>query len=146
MQQWIQAGRELDASVAQYVMGAVPVRDLNEGSRWHWLEGTVPGWRFPNGRAFASDEGLPLYSSDTCATWEVVMSLMASGWEVCVEPSYRDNAGDAWMVRMHHRVMGVTITESGRTAPLAVCLAALRAVAESLDTAHGAAPVMAGRD
>jgi hypothetical protein len=131
--QTIRAGHDLDATIAERVMGAVRVRDVNEGRRWHWLDGTMPGWRYPNGRVYAADEGLPPYSTDTCATWEVVMSLIASGWRVRIDPCGDDSEPGAWRARMSHQASGVIITEIGRTASLAICLVALRAMAARID-------------
>jgi hypothetical protein len=131
--QKIQAGHGLDETIAERVIGAVRVPDLNAGQSWHWLVGTAPGWRFPNGRVLEADEELPLYSTDTCATWEVVKTLVASGWRVQLEPYTAEPEAGEWRAIMTHDEAGVTLVELGRTASLAICLAALQAVAVDLD-------------
>ena len=102
----LKAGRELDALVAEKVMG---------------LPGAaVGGWYNPN-----LLDGPPPYSTDIAAAWEVVEKLLELGWHVDIE--------DGWCVIVYGGRDGKADSEMevGETAPEAICLAALEAVKAS---------------
>lgn len=164
------AGRELDALVAEHVMG----ERLTPGRERAMVE---VGWRHISvtGRTFLLDNGesLPMpggeylpapeadddwepvwndryalhvarhlgdavaaevdavrlpakpYSTNIAASWEVVEKMLADGWEVfvMVEPR-REPRNHASVEAWHGNRM---VCEDGDTAPVAICLAALRA-------------------
>lgn len=128
----MEAGRELDALIAEKVMGwergenwlippvGTPMRDNNWAAEWD--EKGRPHW-------------LPRYSQDIEAAWQVVEKLRKD-WEYLFI-----NAGNGWGVECRTEHVDISPsndityqwTEStgnihGDTAPLAICLAALKAV------------------
>jgi len=120
------AGRELDALVAEKVMGWTVCRDASCGG----CEATVllmeDGWRV---RAPLDQGGWPLGwwtpSTDIAAAWEVVEKLRVLGFNVSVSCAHGMRTWD---------VRGWKADNTGRfiahaeTAPLAICLAALDAL------------------
>lgn len=112
-----QAGRELDALVAEKVMG--------------WTH--IPVGSHPNLRseAWTNDNGasavftLPFYSQDIAAAWEVVEQLKTLGWTCFLDND--DGQHDCEFARMGDQPFNA-IQERGETAPLAICRAALNAV------------------
>jgi hypothetical protein len=108
----MKAGRELDALVAERVMGWTYKPFYNGGGEWSH-----------NGKlvAFGGLDGgsLPKYSSSIADAWQVVEKLKADGNNVWVEW-----AGKVW-------VCGATSVFpdiEADTAPLAICKAALMVV------------------
>ena len=102
------AGRELDAEIAEKVMGQKMVTDA--GNR----------------------VGFPHYSTSIADAWRVVERMRERGWHVRVD------ATDAFAVRdagiasntctMHENLPdGGYVIQQADTAPLAICLAALAA-------------------
>lgn len=126
----MKAGRELDALIAEKVMGWEAVNDeleiakregnpdLVDSQRWHrrkvWFKG--------NEKMACEECGtLPAYSTDIAAAWEVVekadlWSLYGSigdgPYRACIQ--FEDREG----------------LMTADTAPLAICLAALKAVSQ----------------
>jgi hypothetical protein len=92
------AGRELDARVAEKVMGWEP-----RGP--HPIHGTPV---FATGR---NDTFAPHFSTDIAAAWQAAEKLKAASWRFRVWQDYKD----ALMV-------------DAETAPLAICRAALKAL------------------
>jgi hypothetical protein len=93
----VNAGRELDALVAEKVMG----RDMTRPA----------GFKHPI--------GMPHYSTDIAAAWEVVERLRAAGhWF-----DLRDIRGNGYWASF-----GQEMSAEGKTASLAICLAALKAL------------------
>ena len=100
----MEAGRELDALVAEKVMGAKVV--------------------------FV--ENVPYYSTDIAAAWEVVNHLLCHGWdEKYFFRLHYDNV-DLWDASFYKESSsdggGPDVWGTADTAPLAICLAALKAV------------------
>lgn len=115
----MEPGRELDALVAEKVMGLrvewgqdTPCPDCDEVGR------------YCGGRAWCSPcrawyySAYKDYSTDIAAAWEVVERLVAGG-----ERHFVVEKAGAWLVRFRE---GDWLP--GETAPHAICLAALRAV------------------
>lgn len=99
--------RELDARIAEHVMGWTDVR-----LAFDWM-GTAPGknWR----------EVVPPYSTDISAAWLVVQKLGARGFMM-----HKSIVGNYWRARFDVPV--VALEEPyvlAETAPLAICRAAL---------------------
>jgi len=119
------AGRDLDALVAEKVMGWTEVRLLSttyDNSVWPV---TVTGWvGIPPGET--KEDDVDEFSTDIAAAWLVVERLGAKARRWCIG---RDDEGAAWVVRTCW--MSPPDREDhgrGETAPLAICRAALRAV------------------
>lgn len=103
------AGRELDALVAEKVMGWAP-RDAGAGDRLIYVG------------AWAHCESLPHYSTDIAAAWQVVEKLAADGLYVHV--GYCLGRTEASV----NSPLDIIDNAYAPTAPLAICLAALKAL------------------
>ena len=130
----LEAGRELDALVAEKVMGWTwgeysppvegPSKILRPPESWApspdrapGSEVSCPGWHFR----------VPQYSTDIAAAWEVVEKMVPIkyGFNLAIE-SPPGPWGD-WEVHFYN---GGTHLAFADTAPLAICRAALLAVME----------------
>jgi hypothetical protein len=123
----LEAGRELDALVAEHVMGWV-WRDTwnNDGTlSATWLR---PENVFNYGVRVKAGEvsylaGLPRYSTDIAAAWQVVGKLQSPPdecfFEITMTPTIPHNGGHCW----HTRIGG--FFAHAPTAPLSICRAAL---------------------
>lgn len=110
-------GRELDTLVAEKVFKySIFKKRWKEGSH----SGFIDSWIDSAG--FEIPGQLPEYSTDISAAWEVVEKLRP---ELCIEIM-------PWGDNYHVRVLSVTLEQksraSCRSAPHAICLAALKAV------------------
>lgn len=124
----MQASRELDALVAEKVMGWTP-------------RGPHPIFA---SRVFAtghSDTFAPYFSSDVLAAWQVVQKMRELGWWMRLQSPFESddstwNAGftahscTGWNGRPDH-------SGQGDTAPLAICLASLKALGVELPANEG---------
>ena len=122
METTLKAGRELDALVAEKVMGWTFRPYGNGGGEW-----TVNGKKME----FGGFEGgsLPYYSTSIAGAWEIVEKVLqhpCRTFGIIV-----DEATDTWIVKMD-KIRCVfndcRITEQNEELPLAICLAALKAV------------------
>lgn len=118
----MEAGREMDARIAEKVMGRTNVRftENNQGQRRELLSDdpkNLYAWVI-----------VPYYSTDIAAAWQVVKNMQSRKWIVDINASWdgtcdcqinADN-GEIWAV--------VGESDDVATAPLAICLAALKAV------------------
>ncbi len=122
-------GRELDALVAEKVMG------------WAWPEGRCPvcGWRFAESREHGcvpddcsqrprpnpiASEAWPHYSTDIAAAWQVVEKLRElhpDGWV-----NLMNGVGDGWHVSVS--TGDQEYGANAKTPAHAICLAALESV------------------
>lgn len=119
------AGRELDALVAEKVMGTEGIRTIQslDHRGWHREPGTLgPSRDLGDGRTGREAIQIPHYSTDIAHAWLVVehINLFDNGTRLG-----RDDNG-AWVV------MDWTndVLAKADTAPLALCLAALHVIAE----------------
>jgi hypothetical protein len=126
------------------------------GRTWHlcpWCNADQPGYcpssdfvvppeRHPLGPAQATAAGwevVPFYSADVGAAWEVVENLRARGPHVRVDTAHHVLTGERWRVSVwdlgepcisggvgHTDGGGDEVVAWGRTAPEAICLAALK--------------------
>jgi len=107
----MKAGRELDALVAEKVMGWKKVKWLGDYD-WRDKDGeqpyTVRAWN---------------PSTDIVAAWQVVEKMEEIGYSILAHNVIPNSDAVVWRVKFSQ---SETITEF--TAPLAICLAALRAV------------------
>jgi hypothetical protein len=135
----LRAGRELDALVAEKVMGYV----------WSRSETAPAGWDGPNGDLLAPWRWLiqagspryapvtggesrfinnvPKFSTDVEAAWTAVEKLVASHMKIGLTDR-PDGKWGFWICRDCGQPEETTFFETGDTAPEAICLAALKAV------------------
>lgn len=113
-------GRELDALIAEKVMG-YKVENTAEG---YFLKGQLGNYSWHN--------TVLRYSTDISAAWEVVEHFNELGWDISVVGSGELKSSDSWHVEFEPRYVGGetngVIIEGGFSAPLAICLAALKAI------------------
>ncbi len=110
----VAAGRELDALVAEKVMG------------WHH---TGSDDRYPVDDKGRSQLYVPDYSTDIGAAWAVVERMRELDWRMLLENWV--SSSDAYAAFFHPQDRyryGNHIGVTDDTAPLAICRAALRAV------------------
>lgn len=117
-----EAGRELDAIVAEKVVG------------YRWVKGgtflldshlSVAVLVEANG-THLDTKNLPRYTSDIAAAWEVVEKLHEMGLYVAIS---KDPDRFTWDVRgWNDKTNSNRFIGFAETAPLAICLAALKAV------------------
>jgi hypothetical protein len=119
----MEAGRELDALIAEEVMGFAVSMDGCDKPR---IEEII------NGRS--RYDVLPPYSTSISAAWEVVEKIKSMGLAV-----WLGFEGGRWQAIFGIENKYVVLPEAGGdyealapTAPLAICRAALRAVASNL--------------
>jgi hypothetical protein len=113
----LQAGRELDALIAEKVMGIKCGACLQDGQ----LEPITMDWR-----------EIPHYSTDIAAAWEVVEKAY-----LVIRPSLLHGSNLQWIAGQLKGVRASGLIEiiketytEAETAPLAICKAALRAIGE----------------
>jgi len=115
--------RELDAEVAEKVMG-IKVDYYDDAK-------TKPCYELDGGHMGVDDVPLPFYSTDTEAAMEVVEKLRADEVNFSLGNGYDGDNYRAWFSeRIHPRNSGKCWDADAPTAPLAICLAALKAVKE----------------
>lgn len=145
------AGRELDAAIAEKVMGWARV-----GADWHikpqhrpsldrpgevfdeWDAKGPHDFLIPPGAGIHHRQGvsfcgceydgeIPPYSTSIEAAWQVVEQLATDEyWPIYVKSIYRDHA--PWFIVTAMLPNGMEVLDEADTAPLAICLAALKAV------------------
>lgn len=132
----MEAGRELDALVAEKVMGFVRIPGHISINSFEIGPGLIH-WKRPNGNPVID---LPQYSIDIAAAWEIVEKIVAiEGMEFNLEyDPDRSKIGTSWMVNLgvylpnakgYKALVEETALEEGSMNPAhAICLAALRVV------------------
>lgn len=115
------AGREMDALVAEYVMGSPCPPMPVDGPDWGSQASQVEIWH----------ENLPHYSTDIAAAWQVVKKF--NNKLTIQGPNSIDlNEGfsypDYWEIGFHEKSWSNKFRGVAETAPLAICRAALKAV------------------
>lgn len=134
------AGRELDAMIAERVMGWTAVEHEHRGARgeaWFVLSGVVP---LAEVRA-----QVPGYSSDIAAAFLVVEKLSERGFDYLIEGHEERNGADfvahAQFSQFRQFPRAINIEEDAwkATLPHAICLAALAAIeaASPVDDSSG---------
>lgn len=129
--------REIDALVAEKVMGNVvgrlerqPLPEVEDDYTFYANTATghtIGGLAWREGDLMEGDGNLSRYSSDISAAWEVVGKMCPLGRDVFslkYEPIFPWRG--SWTAEMNTKAG--RFFEIGPTAPLAICLAALRAV------------------
>lgn len=128
----MEAGRELDRAIAERVFGlSVELKEMpRAGGQWV----SIPIVRHS---AVGGDwDGIPFYSTSIEAAWQVVEALRGR-WQAEDEPEpfywvFEDCADAGWRADIgwdHHDGPIPCYTASAATLPLAICRAALLAVA-----------------
>jgi hypothetical protein len=136
-----QAGRELDALIAERVMGWAEVRD-ETWRRWEtpltrvrgtpWLTGLRGVVSGLSGIKPGADSPIPVprYSTDIAAAWQVFTAhrLLEAGWLPTIEGA-DTRRGLEWEVGFAHNDLDAALEWVRTTAeiPAAICRAALRA-------------------
>lgn len=126
-------GRELDALIAEKVMGwkwfsrSDFIRDPSDPGFTPWEKRLYPPgfkceWHVPPRGVQEMQFDIKPYSTDIAAAWEVV-EKMEGVWDIC-------SRARGWVVGLAVRSEGSDkiVYAEGGTAPHAICLAALRAV------------------
>ena len=124
---------EIDALVAEKVMGWKPNQECTDENReiHEYYDGWIctaceatGGW----GSQDDHDTGLHRYSTDIAAAWEVAEKHLHPDWDVDL---YRDKVeGGSWECELVCWERKIAVTAVADTAPMAICLAALKAVGE----------------
>lgn len=104
-------GKELDALIAEHVMGAKEVLAKPEGATYLFRKGDY------------LYEDPPSYSTEIAQAWEVLAVLAEKGWDYSVF----NTEFEGIYCQFYTRERGY-IESSAETAPLAICLAALKVV------------------
>lgn len=105
------AGREMDALIAEKVMDAEVYREFHTA---RFKQGQLP-----NGHELIGIGGIPRYSTDIAAAWEVVKRL--KNYNFYIRLFYDGRYGCSFTEPPR-------IIAWGNTAPLAICRAALKAL------------------
>lgn len=146
----MQAGRELDALVAEKVMKwrwdndwdclIPPEQKAKPSEMWtDWQPGLTEDWREPvkenhvPGVRYNGDSSkiiLPHYSTNIAAAWEVVEKLQVTHYvNVNIHTPFFDGELHWCYFELHkHTDTHPLWSASGNTTPLAICRAALKAV------------------
>ena len=108
----IPPGREMDALVAEKVMGWIRYNDSQ-------------GW--PSGAKHTGNRrrSYPRYSTDIAAAWEVVEKLLRDNGELVVAIQSDDHD---WVCTIRDDPLNIVGYSRSPTAPLAICRAALMTV------------------
>ena len=132
----MEAGRELDALVAERVMGLDVVMNpesamcvgcrVSGGGAWVVIEYDYHEWGHKVVRP------LP-YSTDIAAAWEVVEKLEADGIGRLELVRLGWDWNRVWRATFFSTALTEGVTGKADTAPLAICLAALLAAMEAED-------------
>lgn len=117
----LEAGRELDALVAEQVMGWRRCSDDGSG---YW-EG-----RSPTNILSLILEEVPHYSTDIAAAWQVIGRMRDLCWASHSTDLTLDSEQPWWAWHFLHGVSQKTVRECADTAPLAICRAALKVMAD----------------
>lgn len=126
----LKVGRELDALIAEKVMGLVRCKN------WRHADGT-----FPSERCFASPDSptqgaeARLYSTEIADAWLVVEKIVASHMKTGLTDR-PDGKWGFWICRDMGQPEEETYFCTGDTPAEAICLAAMKAVCPS-PTYHG---------
>ena len=127
----MEAGRELDALVAEKVMGW---RRVSDGQFYFWpSKEMVEALRMSHPDLLAVDYfAAPEFSADIAAAWKVVEKMYSDGWTVSVGSLAAKPRGWRCTVSHMHADDFYRHPESyeanADTAPLAICRAVLKAV------------------
>ncbi len=125
----MEAGPELDALVAEKVMGAIR---YTQGQRDWWAFPT-PGWDFPDGASLAVDSYRP--STDHNHAMEVAAKAFGEHiWIItrCVDRDYRFRINTSPLLAGR---VGTSVSATALTLPLAICRAAcIAALLATTDT------------
>jgi hypothetical protein len=117
----LQAGRSLDCLIAERVIGWRHTCGAECPAPKCW------GWVDPDGVDMLRGDDVPAYSTDIAAAWEVISEMQRRGWSFILDDMCSGKTYQCHFERERTEVYNVTDIE---TVPLAICLAALKAVGE----------------
>jgi hypothetical protein len=122
------AGPELDRLVAEKVMGWKP---LSHGDGW-WTDGVSQRLigKVPDLVMVGEMDQRFVPSQSIAHAWEVVERMSSLGWW----SDFRETINRAWYIEVENKI-GARSFADAPTAPLAICLAALKAVGSAKTTA-----------
>jgi len=122
----LRAGRELDALVAERVMGLQPCSDpIGRCEGAHLTP--CQCWGLPDRQGVVAGGELAAYSTDLTAAWTVVERLGVTGYTITLDHNL-DHPYQVECWTPDGREQKQSIEVHADTAPLAICLAALKAV------------------
>src|SRR5262245_9196319 len=134
----LEPGRELDALIAEKVMGwkwYVGVANLGSGPKYRYLDEPNewnplrPEWdgvtEMPIGHPAAQDSRFPYYSDDISAAWLVVEKLTTTTKQWF---HYEQSSTTCTAIFQNDAYEGWDACSEADTVPLAICRAALKAV------------------
>jgi hypothetical protein len=124
----MKAGRELDALIAVHIMGYEKT----------YHDCGLMGTRLIEqaGKTYAIPEMIPEYSTNIADAWLVVEKMIELGWQYEVQGWGKQHGHHSTFITWvpHNGGMKQIIHhEEAETAPLAICLAALKACGVSID-------------
>ena len=132
------AGRELDAMIAERVMGATwkPAPEDGRGKEvdWLYLGGRIVAYRYADGQVLGKADD---YSTDLAAAFTVIEAMAAKPerwWSTLTQRSYgttKENyvvGGWSCEFRAIEAIGAGDVYAEAPTLPLAICLAALKAI------------------
>lgn len=121
----LKAGPELDALVAERVMGTVPCDDWRgfHAARGEWIRNEPH-----EGHKCYPRECCPAYSMLISAAWQVVEKMRSNDWWYAISHDRDGVEVEFWKSPKRNYQPGPGTYENADTAPLAICLAALKAV------------------
>ena len=117
------AGAEMDALIAERVMGFKRYRDRDTGGVYLLENPSLKVWEQVEDNAnISSEQGLDVFSTDIRSAWRVVRKMCFPIGSHSFNLDYADvfNRGTVWSAEFY----GVAF---GETAALAICRAALKA-------------------
>jgi hypothetical protein len=125
----MEAGRELDALVAEKVMGAENVRWIRPELGWP----NQPVQATYAGAGNSEYQSVPRYSTDIKAAWRVLSGFVERGWWPDLSLHSDGASAPGWRCRLGHTGIETeagqySYSRAGTTAPHAICLCALAAV------------------
>lgn len=124
------AGRELDALIAERVMWLMvkPITVIGAHGAVSDIGTVGERYKMADGRMGVPARAIPAYSTEIAAAWEVVERLAT-----CHPTLERFTLPDRWCCAMQLNADTISsVAEYADSAPLAICLAALRAVGAPL--------------
>jgi hypothetical protein len=128
----MKAGKELDALIAEKIMGLVKV-PYNDPTRFYYLEAESCPTCGYDGKFWDANQNsyeIPPYSTVIASAWEVVEQMHSHAKPVLeLFAPQQDYSNEKWRARFSRKWWldgsGYDHTEEGDTAPEAICKAAL---------------------
>jgi hypothetical protein len=123
----MEAGREMDALIAEKVMGAkwLPIPPGYEALYHPRGDGRAWAARYIETHEGGTEDACPHFSTDIAAAWLVVENMVARCWKLDVQNRF----APTWGCHVHFAAPNYSkVFETADSAPLAICRAALVAI------------------